>query len=376
MMRHVISILFAVFLFQNSISAFAQSKQPAPNSDRETQGAPEAKTPPRRVRTQPKASSDSGPKWEIEFHGGLSKSSESGGWSLPPDGVSYSLAGSGAQGYTSIRVSSWYYGDGAELVGSKSSLESIMTRKVVDTESRMIGFRASRALTNWFSAEFSFDRGSRLKISDGALKAIESARADFKKAWQRLDVPGNTPSSSVSAIHAYGGSQTFLTGSAILSWPKGRVRPYAVVGGGVLSTGGGTLDATLSGSYGGPTALETDTVRLTFSQGNSRAFAAVVGAGVKVYLNKHFGLRLDGRGYFYKNPVTTLLDVSHTNTPNAAWVVKATGGSTVPYLQLLTGPGISSYSTLSGPAISGMKTYFVSGYQRLVPVSIGFFWRF
>jgi hypothetical protein len=70
------------------------------------------------------------------------------------------------------------------------------------------------------------------------------------------------------------------------------------------------------------------------------------------------------------------MDATHTNTPNAAWVVKASGSTSVPFIQLLTGPGMSAYSTLSGPQISGMKTFFGTGNQRLIPLTVGLFWRF
>jgi hypothetical protein len=385
MIRRFAAFLFAAFLAQNCASAFAQSEQrPMTYSDEQSQGSKkpasgsEGKPAPRNPRAKPKGSSgNSTPKWEVEFHGGISSSNEDGGWVAPPSAETYLLAGSGAKGYSSIRVSSWYFGDGAKLIGSSSSLDSILTKQDVDTDGQMLGFRASRAINRWMAAEFSFDRSSRLKISNEGLAAIESARAGFKTAWKQLDVPGNTLSSSVSTVSAYGGNQTFATGAMVISWPKEyRVRPYATVGAGVLSTGGNALGVTLAGSYGGPSALETDTVRLNFVQGNSRAFTGVVGVGIKIYMTKHFGLRLDGRAYFYKNPVTNVLDANHTNTTDAAWVVKASGGSAVPNLQLLTGPGISSYSTLSGPPISGSKTFFGTGFQRLTPVSVGFFWRF
>lgn len=349
------------------------------DQDKKQPGSTPAEKPTSRSsRTNTRRSSDTAtPKWELEVHGGLSAHAEAGGWASPADAATLYLAGSGAQGYTTKSVSSWYFGDGAALLGSSGSLDTIMKKQAVDTEGRMVGFRASRAINRWIGAEFSFDRGSRFKLSNEALAAIESARADFKKAWKQLDVPGNTPATSVSTVSAFGGNQTFLTGALVFSWPKeSRVRPYASVGGGVLATGERTMGVTLSGSYGGPNALETDTVRLSFVQENNRAFTAVVGAGIKIYITKHFGLRLDGRAYFYKNQITNVLDVSHTNTADAAWVVKASGGSGVPPLQLLTGPGVSKYSSLSGPAISGLRTYFGTGFQRLTPVSVGFFWRF
>jgi hypothetical protein len=72
------------------------------------------------------------------------------------------------------------------------------------------------------------------------------------------------------------------------------------------------------------------------------------------------------------------VDASHPNTSNAAWVINATdaAGKSVGFLQKLSGPGIAAYTSLSGPATSGLKTYVGSGLQRQVPFTLGFFRRF
>jgi hypothetical protein len=316
------------------------------------------------------------PKWEVEAHGGVSRTKQTGGYQLPPSAIAYSLYGTGFQGDSSIRVSSWYFGDGATLIGS-TPLDSILTRSVVEPPGRMYGFRASRAINRRFAAEFTFDRTGKLAITNDALNVVEGARAGFNTAWARLNIPGNTPTSSVSTISPDAGAQTFATGAAVMNLPQiHRVHPYVTAGLGVLFTGSGTPTVNLAGSYGGPTAPETDTVHLTFLNSNSRAFTQVVGIGVKVYLTKHVGLRVDLRNYFYQNAFSTVLDATHTNTANAAWVVKASGGTSVPFLQLKTGPGLSAYSTLSGPNISGLKTFFGSGNQSQIPLTVGLFWRF
>jgi hypothetical protein len=319
-------------------------------------------------------------KWEFEFHGGLQYSKQTGGWTQIPSAETFSLEGSGAQGYESIRASSWYLGDGAELIGATTSLDTVLTKPIVEPESPMFGFRVSRALNNWMAAEFTFDRGGRLAMTDESLAAIKAANAAFRKFWQRLDVPGNTPSRSESMISAYGSRQTFSTGAVVVSLPVSeRVVPFFAAGAGVLFSGSSNAGATLEGSYGGPKALETATVDLTVTQASNRALTGVAGGGVKVYLTSHLGMRFDVRAYFYQNPMTTLLDAAHTNTANSAWVVKAktrTGAPTAPDLQLLSGPGVETYSTLSGPNITGLKTFFGYGTQRQIPITVGLFWRF
>jgi hypothetical protein len=195
-------------------------------------------------------------KWEFEFHGGLQYSKQTGGWTQIPAAETYSLEGSGAQGYESIRASSWYVGDGAELIGATTSLDTVLTKPIVEPEDRMFGFRVSRALNKWIAAEFTFDRGGRLAMTDESLAEIKAANTAFKKFWQRLDVPGNTPSNSESTISAYGGRQTFTTGAVVVSLPVSeRVVPFFTAGAGVLFSGSSTAGATIEGSYGGPKAF-------------------------------------------------------------------------------------------------------------------------
>jgi hypothetical protein len=326
------------------------------------------------------ASRDDGPKWEFEFHGGIPGSMhQNGGWSNPPAAETHSLAGSGAQGYWSKSVSSWYFGDGAQLIGLPSSLDSILTKPAIQTRGQMFGFRASRSLNKWIAAELSFDRGSSLSIGKDTIVQVEAVRARFERFWSRLNVPGNSPSTSVSTISTSGGNQAFAIGGIVIGLPlAGRVNPYVTVGAGVLANSGNTSNITLNGAYGGPSAQETDSVRLSFVQDSNNIFTQVFGGGFKINLSPHWGIRVDARACFYRNPYSTKLDVAHTNSPDAAWVVKAmdAAGNTMSSFQKLTGPGLGAYSTLSGPAISGLKTYIGSGTQYQLPLSLGLFYRF
>jgi hypothetical protein len=325
-------------------------------------------------------SRDSGPRWEVEFHGGIpGNMHQTGGMSETPAAQKYSLAGSGAVGYWSKSVSSWYFGDGAELIGLSSSLDSILNKPGIKTRGGMLGFRASRSFNKWVAAELSFDCGSRLSLSQDTRTQVEAARKSFESFWSRLNVPGNTPSTSASTIAASGGNQIFTTGGIVISLPlAGKVKPFVTVGAGVLSNGGSTPTITLNGSYGGPSAQETDSVRLSFYRDSNHIFTQMFGGGFKIYLTPHWGIRVDARAYLYHNPYSTTLDASHTNAPDAAWIINATDGADniVARLQRLTGPGIEAYSTLSGPTISGLKTYIGSGTQHQFPLSLGLFYRF
>jgi hypothetical protein len=333
-----------------------------------------------KVQAKPHTKSDIGPKWEIEIHGGIPGNfTQSNIVVNTPTAETYSLAGSGATGYWSKRVSSWYFGDGAALIGLSSSLDPILAKPMVQTHGQIFGFRASRGLKNWLAAEVSFDRSGGFAFTDAGLAQIESARAAFETKWSRLNVPGNTPSASVSTVSRYGGSQIFATGAIVVSFPlTSKVKPYVTAGAGLVSGSGNNPGFTLLGSYGGPDAPETDSVHVTLVKARDRAFTEIFGGGVKIYLTKHMGIRLDARAYLYHNPFTPLLDASHTNTPNAAWVINPTDAfnNSVASLQKLSGPGLGAYSTLSGPSISGLRTVIGSGGQRQTPITVGLFWRF
>ncbi len=319
-------------------------------------------------------------KWEVEVHGGLSRTHQTGGYTLLPSAEAYSLLGSGAQGYQSNRVSSWYVGDGAELIGTTTSLQDTLIKPIIEPSEKLYGFRISRSLNKWLGAEFSLDRGNKIGMTNEAVTGIKAADATFKKFWQRLDVPGNTETSSTYTLSQDGGHETFTTGAFVVNLPKTfGLHPYVTAGAGFVFNEDKTVGATMQGSYGGPNAQETDTFSIKVTRSSNHTFTEMVGFGVKIYLSAHIGLRVDARAYFNKNTMLTLLDATHTNTANKAWVVKATtktGSPTAPDIQLLTGPGFESYSTLSGPPISGLKSFYGYGSRRTIPVSVGLFYRF
>jgi hypothetical protein len=354
-------------IFEMATAQGSRQQTPTPNKKAET---PKTQ-PPRRT-----SSSNPEPKWEIEVHGGISRNHQAGTSVTLPTAQTYSLAGSGAIGLADIRVSSWYFGPGATLINLTSPLDPILWEPILRPPKQIYGFRVSRTLTKRLAAEFTFDNGGRLAFTDQAINQVGSANLAFYNVWQRLNVAGNTPTTSVSTISAFGGRQIFTTGAFVISSIKyHKVRPFLVLGAGIL-TSNSTPSATLVGSYGGPDALETDTVRLSFAQDHNLAITGVVGGGLKIYLSQHLGIRFDVRAYLYSNPITTLLDANHTNTPDAAWVVNATGATSIPAFQRLIGPGLAAYSTLSGPALSGFQTFSESRIQFQAPVTLGFFWRF
>jgi len=322
---------------------------------------------------------DLGPKWEVEAHGGVpGKFYENGSAAILPEAQPYSLAGSGATGYFSKRVSSWYFGDGAQLIGLSSPLDPVLTAPTIQPKGQLFGFRVSRKMNRWVDAEATYDRGGQYAITNGGLTQISNATTAFLSAWSVLNVPGNTPVTSVSTVSPNGGHQNFTTGAIVISLPQmHKVKPYVTVGAGMVSSSG-TPSFTIAGAYGGPSAPETDTVHVVYGQTSNHALTELAGGGVKIYMTPHWGIRLDGRVYLFHNPLNPSLTATPTNTANTAWVVNAedAAGKSVEFLQKLSGPGLGAYTSLSGPAISGFKSYLGTSVQRQLPLSIGFFWRF
>ncbi len=327
-----------------------------------------------------KSSYSSEPKWEIEVHGGIPAGYHQSSASVaPPAAESYSLSGSGAQGDFTRRVSSWYFGDGARMIGLSSPLDPILGKPVIESRGPIYGMRVSRSLNSWIAAELSFDRSRGFAITSGGLAQIEWARVGFATFWSRINVPGNTPSASDSTLSRYSGPQSFATGAVVFSFPQvQQIKPFVTIGAGAVFTSGTAPSAALVGTYGGPSAQETDSVRLTYTQDRRRAIGPVVGGGAKIHISRHWGIRGDIRFHIYRNPFSTVLDANHTNTTDAAWIVGATdaSGKQTPILQRLSGTGISSFTTLSGPALSGFRTNSTSGVQWQTLLTLGLFYRF
>ena len=343
------------------------------------QGPPKIAAKKKAPKTAPSIA-DSRFKWEVEIHGGLSRTHQPGGYTLFPSADAYSLTGTGAVGYQSNRMSTWYMGDGAELIGASTSLQDTLIKPLIEPSDKLYGFRVSRSLNKWLGAELTLDRSGRLEMRSDAAAGIKAADATFTKFWNRLNVPGNSETSSTYALSSNGGHETFTTGAFVINLPKALgVHPYVTAGAGIVFTEDKSAGAALRGSYGGPNALETDSLDIRLTRSSNHAFTEMVGFGIKIYLTTHVGLRVDARAYFSKNTMTTMVDAAHTNTANKAWIVKATtktGSPSAPDIQLLTGPGFESYSTLSGPTISNLKMFYGYGSKRTIPVTIGLFYRF
>ncbi len=326
-------------------------------------------------------SKTSGPetKWEVEVHGSMFLSYHSSGDGvLPAPGETYSTAiVTGVPESTSRRVSSWYFGDGAALFNGAAStvshpqitpLDSVLTSSAVEPQKWSFGFRASRTIHKWIAGEFNFDRSSELAITSSNLSGIEAARASFAPAWK----VAFSPTSSVSSFSGSAGHHTFITGALVIGPARRKFSPYATIGAGILSDTGTNLNATLVGQY----ASETDTVTVHFAESNNNAFTGVGGGGIRYFLSPHLGIRVDLRAYLYDHPFTTLLDVTPSTVSTATAVVVSAGTGGPAIASRTEVPNIAAYSSLSGPALSGFKSFTGSGMQREIYFTWGLFYRF
>ena len=359
-------------------------------------------------------------KWEVEFHVGgmLPTNPTSGTVSLPAQGELFTSVSNvpalGPAVHASRRQSSWYFGDGVSIFngladalvannqavfsGRLATLDPVLSRSLgAERRGGAIGARVSRVLTPRFSAELSVDYNlERLEITRANSDAIEATRASFITAFSGLLVPSglainvNRVLNSVTSVAALetGSSHRLSTSGALLInlRTSGDVIPYATVGASLISTIGGMPSATLVGNYQflsvGAPMNESDTVTLRDAR-DAHTVAGILGGGVKYNVSPRWGIRLDARVSLSKNTAGTTLDA----TPNVVMGGLPAGrfmflapttimfsNSTLP----VTGQGVTviGTSTLTGPALTGVRTFSGNGVSTLTNIAAGLFWRF
>ncbi|MEP7308540.1 MAG: hypothetical protein ABJA98_23795 [Acidobacteriota bacterium] len=360
-------------------------------------------------------------KWEIEFHGGgmLPTNLTAGTVSLPGPGQAFSTAAiyppqSVITVASSRRESSWYFGDGAILFNqaakaletSQVGMSTPFPGRIVTLDSVLatslgqrrragsIGARVSRVLSPRISAELSVDYDlARLQITQGNIDSIEATRASFIAAFNGLITanPGRVLKSltSTAAIDNGSAHQLFTSGALTINLrTTGKVIPYATVGASLISTFGKKPSATLEGNYqflnpSGSPINETDHVTVRDAR-DDHTVAGILGGGVKYHVSPRWGIRLDARVSLIKNSASTVLDA----TPNVALGLLPAGrlvlnaDPTVVFSNNWSDPVTAqsvtavAASTLSGPAMSGVRTFSGSGVASDTNITAGIFWRF
>src|SRR5207248_222970 len=169
---------------------------------------------------------------------------------------------------------------------------------------------------------------------------------------------------------------------------SGRVIPYATVGASLISTIGKMPSATLAGNYqflnpSGSPIDETDRVTVRDAR-DSRTIAGILGGGAKYHVSPRWGIRLDARMSLSKNAASTALDA----TPNVALGLLPAGravlnaGPTIVFSNNSSDPvtatGVTAVaaSTLTGPPMSGVRTFSGSGVSSHTSITAGIFWKF
>jgi hypothetical protein len=361
-------------------------------------------------------------KWSVELHGGgMLPTHPTGGRSaLPGPGAPFTTAGIFGPPAppvlvvsTSRQVSSWFFGDGAVLFDQAASavsanpvamtapfaarivaLDPVLGRSLGELDpGGSIGMRISRTITPRFAAELSVDYSlSRVQLTEANRRSIEATRASFIPAFTGLITsnPGRVLTAVNSTAELDPGDAHQLLSTAVLVvnlMTKGRVVPYAAVGAGLMSFHGESPRVSLTGNYrfsnaAGAAFNETDTITVSDRRPN-RAFAGILGGGVKYELAARWGVQLDVRVSLSRNSVSTELDARPAvvlgQTPAGRVTLNANptlqfGNSANP----VTGLGVTGLapSSLSGPPIERFLTWSSSGTSIQTQMAGGIFWRF
>ena len=344
----------------------------------------------------PIAALGQGKSWEVEFHGGgafVNALSRGGTGSLPaPGGPFTSVTGS-----TSRAVSSWYVGDGAQLVNEVLSSFGVSERITpLDSALRSrlgergngggFGLRVGREITPRFGAEFNLDITSApVNLTDGARAGIKASSDSFAPAF--VDGLLSTgPFRNVTATSEFqaaigAGRQIAATGALNIDLTtRGRVTPYATVGAGVIKNSGDAPSVDLNGGYafnilGFFPFAERDNVQMSHAT-DDNVLIGVFGGGVKALLTQRSGIRVDARVHVGRHTIRTLLsaDPDMVASPGPATDF-AISSFLAPVIQLSNSEARGP-TTLSGATIDDFESFNGDGVLNQVLVTVGYFWRF
>ena len=337
------------------------------------------------------AQTSSSLKWEVEFHGGFAAATVPTAGSAAP--LPAGLPFVPLPDRPSRIVASWLFGEGAVLINASNAvlapstritpLDPVLGRASVSRGSgAALGFRLTRRLGSRYFAELNVDYArTPLKFSDEALDGIEASRATFVSALRGLFVSGPAPNPSVSAATTFtdaGRAELATTGVfGVDLLTTGRLIPYVVGGAGVAHAGDEGPSAELLGSYAFPVPGTTvginDTDRVTLRvETRANSPVGVFGGGFRYAASSRWGIRGDVRFLLGGVRNNLLLDASPTV------------GITNPGVILITPTNPSAVfsssafvpSSLSGPDVSGFRTFTGSGSSLRTNITAGVYIRF
>jgi hypothetical protein len=337
--------------------------------------------------------------WTVELRGGLGLATNpsAGAGQLPALGAIISPASS-TQGPVRA-VSSWFFGDGAAQLNSIAAsasppglrlppLDAVLTTRSANRGSGgAFGVTISRNLSARLSADFSFDVNVQpLALTSAATSAIERARAGFAATWQPslaavspAGAPPVVTAATTEQVVSAGGQ---IEGSGTLTYhpiPGSRFNPFITFGAGILVNVRSTPNSVLTGNYdasvvdprsaGLPFAHvnQTDVVRIDAQDGRAR-LVGILGGGVEKALSPSSGLRFAARLAVGSNHAETTLTASPTTRFGAP-----------PLDQVLISNAATTIilpTTLTGPSLTGFKTFIGQGLRVEATITVGYFFRF
>jgi hypothetical protein len=334
--------------------------------------------------------------WEVEVHAGTVTMPEipSGTSSLPPPGATFAPF----PGLQSRQVSSWFVGDGAQLLngiaaafgtpGRITPLDPVANNPLADRKGGLdIGFRVGRRITPRLVAEFNFDYASApFEERAGVQTGLTATSASFGPTFSPILLPsfvfvGANPNATSSLEVDDGGSEITATGTVRFDLlTRGRFIPYVTGGAGVTQLKGDGPTATVDGAYsflfGGVFPFdERDAVALTQTFDES-VFIGVFGGGVNIAINPRSGIRVDVRVHVGSTTDRVEMDATPRLTPATPNVQIFSG--TTPSLSFsnFSQPSPAPPSSLSGPAINDFTTFEASGVRSQFLWSVGYYFRF
>lgn len=333
--------------------------------------------------------------WEIEVHAGgrIAGTDPTGGTPIDKFPVGASVP-TGAGTSTTRAVSSWYFGDGAQLLNdtnarlragaSVTPLDSVLRRQLVERkEKAAIGIRVARYLTSRAAVEFDVDYApSALEMREGVAEAIEASRASFIPAWLGLLETGFTTNRVVTSnavITEGDGHDITATGAVRIHFAEsGRFRPYVVGGAGASWYRGKLPSATLTGDYGflfgGVFPMNEHDVATITVKRRDRAMVGLFGAGLEYDFSSRHGLRIDVRADVRPTRIDTIVSARPSVRLQSPDFVISTG--TIPSIQFSNSTLFNRPSSLSGPEVTDLTTFTGRGTETRVRATVGYVFRF
>lgn len=329
-------------------------------------------------------------KWEVEVHAGSATSTAPTGGSAAtiPNGPAFTTFALSQ----SRRESSWLFGGGATLLNSVNGvlapsaritpLDPIIGSAAASRDGGAgAGVRVTRRFGSRYSAEVNVDyTRTPLTFTQAALDGIEDTRRTFVSAFRGLFLSGPSQNPTVNAtttITEGDGYELLTTGVfGVDLLTGGRFIPYVVGGGGIAHSSGTTPSAAFVGNYGFPlvglaAVSETDRVTVRVAT-RANSPVAVFGGGVRYAASSRWGIRGDVRFFAgsVKNDVLVDASPSTTITNPGVILISPTNPSAV------FSSSAAQSSSLTGPAITGLRTFEGSGSALRTNIAAGVYFRF